>query len=94
MTKRTRRRRLRVLAGGASACSLPPAEPVGELLRSDLVTFGAASLWVLTTPGLSERLLNALEPSWDAVSLEPVQLLGRWLPGAAVSPGPAPCTAL
>lgn len=62
MTKRTRRR-LAAAGGSARAALAPAAEPVGELLRSDLVTFGAASLEVLSAwPDLLERIA----PAWEA----------------------------
>ncbi len=57
MTKRTRRR-LRLAGGSAPP---PPAEPVGELVRCDLVTFGAASLHALSTV---PELLDIIAPSW------------------------------
>jgi DNA primase len=62
VTKRTRRRRLRAGELGARArAALVVAEPIGVVTRSDLVTFGAASIWVLST---LPSLLNRISPPW------------------------------
>jgi hypothetical protein len=59
VTKRTRRR---LRAEGSAPLHVPSAEPVGELLSIELVTFGAANLELLSA---RPDVLDRIAPSWE-----------------------------
>jgi hypothetical protein len=69
VTKRTRRRITAAATIAANALALAHASQAGragELVRVDLVTFGAANLQLLTSwPWLLDRLWGSQPPGWD-----------------------------